>query len=155
MGSFQRLPFVAAVVFGLSNPACGDDCTNVGCSPAAVVRLTQNLADAGTYRITAVADGVEMTCTVTLPGGTGQECTDDRLAVASEGLEGAGGAAATELQNISGFVVLGQYQSLNASVSRDDQVVTEASFALTYADADISGPNCGACPQANETLAVP
>ena len=106
-------------------------------------------------RFTAVADGVEMSCTVTLPGGTAQECTDGRLAVASEGLEGAGGESAMEPQNISGFVVLGRYQSLDASISRDDQVVTEASFTLTYADGEIAGPNCGACPQANETLTVP
>lgn len=142
------LRLVSPLVAGLSlfSSGCGSDCADVGCSPAALVRLDESIDEPGTYELSVVADGSEMKCTLVLPSETDASCTDQRLTLVGQ---------EDPAKNLSGFIVFGQHESLVVRLSKDAQLVVEAALDLVYTNAANDGAGCGTCPEANVTLAVP
>ena len=121
--------------------ACGSSCSDVGCIQAVTVTPDHALSDPGHYEVDFVADGVDMSCTLTVPSTAPAKCSDSRAYVSQD--KGRG---------IVFLSVDGKYKSLSVTVLKDGNTLAEQTYAVAYQGVEINGPGCGTCPAASETL---
>ncbi len=135
---------VAAVVgSSLSELAACSSCGDMGCVQSVTVTPKHPLADPGNYVVDMVADGVTMTCTLTVPSTVPAKCSDSRAYVYQEKANG-----------IEWVSVDGKVKSLSVSIDRGADTIADQTYSVSYQNREQNGPGCGTCPQASETLSL-
>jgi hypothetical protein len=130
-----------AAVAGIALAACSSSCADAGCVQAVTITLERPLSDPGSYEVDFVADGVTMSCTLTVPSTKPSRCTNSRAFVSQE--EGRG---------IVFLSMDGKFESLSVTVLRDGSTLAEQTYSVAYQGVELNGPGCGTCPAASETL---
>jgi hypothetical protein len=149
--------FLIALGLTLSGCVKFTSCTEIGCAGGFTVDFRRPSWDAGTYRVTVVADGETTECTATLPF---VSCNGQPPCPGSpKFLLNLSGCALPPSQHaIAGLTFPStQPASVTVSVHKDGNLLGEQTYAPRYTTTRPNGPDCepvctGAPP---ETLALP
>lgn len=145
------------VVVGLaiSNTQCGNDCTEIGCSTAATLRLDQPLEEPGAYRISVDIGDEEEVCSAVLPMAKSPQCSAN-LSIFGLGREEKAEDVISESAacNIAGVSVNGHFEHIKLTIEKDEATIVSREIDLKYEETEPNGPGCGVCLQADTSVTM-
>jgi hypothetical protein len=138
--------FATSLLGGLCACNSTNACTGVSCFPTVTIKPEPPISQAGDYEVDFVADGMKMTCTLTVPSTAPADCTDQRAYVAQKSGEGI------TFMSVDGDST---YSTVSVTVKRDGETIAAQTFSsLKYENADFTGAGCPSCPAVSKTLRV-
>lgn len=138
----------ALLVPALVLASCGgdDECSG-SCLDSFVVTLGGVQAEAGDYVVTAVADGEQVVCQLTIPDREPRE----PIACSNPAVTLTLGPA----QTLGQLIIAGKPQQVQVAVLRNGSPVVEGSFQPQYQDVRLAAGCPVACSQATAPLSTP
>ncbi len=135
-----------------------ESCTVLGCGPALSVELGGGQQEPGEYEITITADGVETTCSATLPFASCElavscDRSDPGFSVLHSGC--ALGTDEHRLDGIEWYGAAAGPEQISVEVRLDGTLIGSGSGAPAYDTFYPNGEDCGpACQQTDEVVTI-